>query len=62
MALFIMPHCVQGDSNFRARGWSHSLLIILMKTTEQYFAVRLFIALLIVILTFGPINDTLLNF
>ena len=37
-------------------------VIILTKTTEQYSAVRLFIALLIVILTFGPINDTLLNF
>ena len=37
-------------------------VIIPMKATEQYFAVGLFIALLIVILTFGPINDTLLNF
>ena len=31
-------------------------VIILVKATDQYFAVRLFIALLIVILTFGPIK------
>ena len=37
-------------------------VIILVKATEQVFAVRLFIALLIAMLTFGPINDALLNF